>query len=346
MKRKIRMLLHGFGCVLIGAATLASIPAFGQSAKPPNIVVIMGDDIGMWNIGAYHRGMMAGKTPNLDKLAKEGMLFTDYYAEASCTAGRAAFVTGELPIRTGMTTVGQAGGQVGLPAEACTIATALKAGLRHGAVRQEPPRRPQRVPAHRPRLRRVLRLPVPPRRDGRSSAPGYPQELLNRVGPRNMVHSGHGQGRRDRDAALGQGRQAEDRGCGHALSRSGWRPWTTRSATSSFKFIDKAKADGKPFFLWLNPTRMHIVTHLSDKYAEPAQLEERLVAAGSRHGAARRHRRRGACRSSRTWAWTTTPSSSSPPTTAPRRSPGRTAATRRSRGRRARSTKAASAPRR
>ena len=73
----------------------------------------MGDDIGMWNIGAYHRGMMAGRTPNLDKLAKEGMLFTDYYAEASCTAGRANFITGELPIRTGMTTVGQAGAKTG-----------------------------------------------------------------------------------------------------------------------------------------------------------------------------------------------------------------------------------------
>ena len=94
--------------------------------KKPNIVVIMGDDIGMWNIGAYHRGMMAGRTPNLDKMAKEGMLFTDYYAEASCTAGRANFITGELPIRTGMTTVGQAGAKMGLPAEACTIATALK----------------------------------------------------------------------------------------------------------------------------------------------------------------------------------------------------------------------------
>ena len=86
----------------------------------------MGDDIGMWNIGAYHRGMMAGRTPNLDKLAAEGMLFTDYYAEASCTAGRANFITGELPIRTGMTTVGQAGAPTGIPAQAVTIATALK----------------------------------------------------------------------------------------------------------------------------------------------------------------------------------------------------------------------------
>jgi arylsulfatase len=75
-------------------------------AKKPNIVTIMADDIGWFNIGAYHRGMMAGRTPNLDRLASQGMLFTDYYAEASCTAGRANFITGELPIRTGLTTVG------------------------------------------------------------------------------------------------------------------------------------------------------------------------------------------------------------------------------------------------
>ena len=111
---------------LLAVVTVLSTPAAAQQQRQPNIVVIMGDDIGMWNIGAYHRGMMAGRTPNLDKIAKEGMLFTDYYAEASCTAGRANFITGELPIRTGMTTVGQAGASIGLPAEAVTIATVLK----------------------------------------------------------------------------------------------------------------------------------------------------------------------------------------------------------------------------
>src|SRR5262249_54166603 len=95
--------------------------------KKPNILVIMGDDVGWFNIGAYHRGMMSGKTPNLDKLASQGMLFTDYYAEASCTAGRANFITGEIPLRTGLTTVGQAGADVGIPMQACTLATALKA---------------------------------------------------------------------------------------------------------------------------------------------------------------------------------------------------------------------------
>ena len=122
MKRLFTAVIAGLA-VALGAA----FPGLARAqAKQPNIVVIMGDDIGMWNIGAYHRGMMAGRTPNLDKMAKEGMLFTDYYAEASCTAGRANFITGELPIRTGMTTVGQAGAKIGIPAEAVTIATVLK----------------------------------------------------------------------------------------------------------------------------------------------------------------------------------------------------------------------------
>ena len=88
-------------------AVLTSTPAAAQAQKP-NILVIMGDDVGWSNIGVYNQGIMSGRTPNLDRLANEGMRFTDYYAEASCTAGRANFITGELPIRTGLTTVGQA----------------------------------------------------------------------------------------------------------------------------------------------------------------------------------------------------------------------------------------------
>src|SRR6516225_7232145 len=83
--------------------TLGALPVHAQ--KKPNILVIMGDDVGWFNIGAYHQGIMSGKTPNLDKLAAQGMRFTDYYAEASCTAGRANFITGEIPLRTGLTTV-------------------------------------------------------------------------------------------------------------------------------------------------------------------------------------------------------------------------------------------------
>src|ERR1700722_100803 len=121
--------LLAFSTPLFGADEKAPAKADKKAPaenKKPNILVIMGDDVGWFNIGAYHRGIMSGKTPNLDKLADEGMIFTDYYAEASCTAGRANFITGELPIHTGMTTVGQPGADVDLPAEASTIATALK----------------------------------------------------------------------------------------------------------------------------------------------------------------------------------------------------------------------------
>src|SRR5262245_58384220 len=110
-------------CSLAVVAALTCAPTTSHAAdKKPNILAIMGDDIGWFNIGAYHRGIMSGKTPNLDKLAADGMMFTDYYAEASCTAGRANFITGELPIRTGLTTVGQAGADIGIPAQASTIA--------------------------------------------------------------------------------------------------------------------------------------------------------------------------------------------------------------------------------
>ena len=101
-----------FGALAVAsfvASSNVTSHAQAATAKQPNILVIMGDDVGWFNIGAYHQGIMLGKTPNLDKLASQGMRFTDYYAEASCTAGRANFITGEIPLRTGLTTVGQAG---------------------------------------------------------------------------------------------------------------------------------------------------------------------------------------------------------------------------------------------
>src|SRR5262245_11423900 len=122
----MKMKLLAFLLSLVSSIALPAALAQAQTQSKPNILFIMGDDVGVFNIGAYHQGIMSGKTPNLDRLASQGMRFTDYYAEASCTAGRANFITGELPIRTGMTTVGQAGADVGLPAQAPTIATALK----------------------------------------------------------------------------------------------------------------------------------------------------------------------------------------------------------------------------
>ena len=240
--------------------------ADAQTTKP-NIVVIMGDDIGIWNIGAYHRGMMAGRTPNLDQLAAEGMLFTDYYAEASCTAGRANFITGELPIRTGMTTVGQAGSPVGLPAAAPTIATVLKSmgyatgqfGKNHLGDLNEFLPTVHGFDEFFGYLYHLDAMEDP-------CHPGYPQELLNKVGPRNMVHSWatsvDDPTVQPRWGKVGK-QKIEDAG---QLCPTRMETVDDEIRDLAFKFVDKAKADGKPFFLWLNPTRMHIVTHLSPKY--------------------------------------------------------------------------------
>jgi arylsulfatase len=263
--------------VIISAAVLAALSgtsAPALAADKPNIVVIMGDDIGMWNIGAYHRGMMAGRTPNLDKIAKEGMLFTDYYAEASCTAGRANFVTGELPIRTGMTTVGQAGASVGLPAEAMTIATALKDmgyatgqfGKNHLGDKNEFLPTVHGFDEFFGYLYHLDAMEDP-------AHPNYPQNLLNVVGPRNMVHSWA----TDTDDATEMPRwgkigkqKIEDAG---PLYPKRMETVDDEIRDLSIKFMEKAKKDGKPFFVWLNPTRMHIVTHLSEKYEKMRNSE-------------------------------------------------------------------------
>jgi arylsulfatase len=98
-----------------------------DAAKPPNILVIWGDDIGYWNVSAYNQGMMGYRTPNIDRIAREGALFTDWYGQQSCTAGRAAFITGQSPFRTGLLKVGLPGAKEGLQKEDVTIAELLKA---------------------------------------------------------------------------------------------------------------------------------------------------------------------------------------------------------------------------
>jgi arylsulfatase len=100
---------------LLVALTLAGAPAFAQQSQAkPNILVIMGDDIGYWNISAYNRGQMGYRTPNIDRIANEGAILTDYYGQQSCTAGRAAFITGQSPMRTGLLKVGLPGAKEGL----------------------------------------------------------------------------------------------------------------------------------------------------------------------------------------------------------------------------------------
>ena len=252
---------------LFAAAMVAGAPASAQQPQPPNIIMIMGDDIGIWNIGAYHRGMMAGRTPNLDKLASEGMLFTDYYAEASCTAGRANFITGELPIRTGLTTVGQAGSPIGMPAEAPTIAAALKSlgyatgqfGKNHlGDLNQFLPT-VHGFDEFYGYLYHLDAMEDP-------CHPNYPQNLKATVGPRNMVHSFatnvDDPTVQPRWGKIGKQR-IEDAG---ELCPRRMETVDDEILANALKFLDKARTERKPFFLWLNPTRMHVVTHLSPKY--------------------------------------------------------------------------------
>jgi arylsulfatase len=248
---------------LLGFADLAQ----AQAPQQPNIIFIMGDDIGIWNIGAYHRGMMAGRTPNLDQLAGQGMLFTDYYAEASCTAGRANFITGELPIRTGLTTVGQAGSKIGMPAEAPTIATVLKSmgyatgqfGKNHLGDLNEFLPTVHGFDEFYGYLYHLDAMEDPCHRN-------YPTSAKETVGPRNMVHSWA----TDVDDATVQPRwgkigkqKIEDAG---QLCPERMKTVDDEILDNALKFVDKARKDGKPFFLWLNPTRMHVITHLSDKY--------------------------------------------------------------------------------
>jgi arylsulfatase A-like enzyme len=288
--------------MLLAGTTLAAASALGsavetavaqaQQAAPsgkPNILVIMGDDIGWFNIGAYHQGIMSGKTPNLDKLAADGMRFTDYYAEASCTAGRANFITGEIPLRTGLTTVGQAGADVGIPDEACTLATALKSlGYATGQFGKN----------HLGDLNKFL-----PTLHGFDEFFGYlyhldamsdpywysfpvDQDYYNKYGPRSLVHC-YATDTDDATVMPRWGKVGKQR----IVDEGPLPPFADMSnvpnmhdlpflkakydmttfdevlVENSKRFMDQAKQAGKPFFVWHNTTRMHVWTFLSKKYS-------------------------------------------------------------------------------
>ena len=260
--------------IALAALGMMVSASHGQDQKPPNIVMIMGDDIGWFNIGAYHRGMMSGKTPNIDRLAREGMLFTDYYAEASCTAGRANFITGMIPIRTGMTTVGQAGSDLGLPDQAPTIATVLKSmgyatgqfGKNHLGDRNKYLPTVHGFDEFFGYLYHLDAMSDP-------FWPGYPKELADQIGPRNLVHSWATEAddptEQPRWGKIGKQKIVDEGPLPpHPMPGIKHNMETIDDVIleHSLDFIERAKQDNKPFFVWLNPTRMHIFTYLSPKY--------------------------------------------------------------------------------
>jgi arylsulfatase A-like enzyme len=227
---------------------LAAVPAYAQ-AKKPNILVIWGDDIGGFNISAYNRGMMGYKTPNIDRIANEGATFTDWYGQQSCTAGRAAFITGQSPIRSGLTKVGLPGAPEGMKVEDPTIAGLLKPlgyvtgqfGKNHLGDRDE------MLPTNNgfdEFFGNLYHLNA----EEEPENPDYPKsaEFKKKFGPRGVIHSF-------------AGGKIEDTG---PLTRKRMETVDEEVTTAALGFMDKAVRDNKPFFVWWNSTRMHIFTHL------------------------------------------------------------------------------------
>jgi arylsulfatase A-like enzyme len=247
----IRTVLAG---VVASAALAAPVaPALAQ-AKKPNILIIWGDDIGQFNISAYNNGMMGYKTPNIDSIAREGAMFTDWYGQQSCTAGRAAFITGQSPIRTGLTKVGLPGTPEGMTAADPTIATLLRAqgyvtgqfGKNHLGDRDE------MLPTNHgfdEFFGNLYHLNA----EEEPENPDYPKnpEFKKKFGPRGVIHS------------FADGR-ITDTG---PLTKKRMETIDEEVNAKALDFMERAAKDGKPFFLWWNSTRMHIFTHLKAESA-------------------------------------------------------------------------------
>ena len=242
---------------VLAVTALMAVPAL--SAEKPNILVIWGDDVGVQNISAYHRGLMGGSTPNIDRIAEEGALFTDAYAQQSCTAGRASFILGQHPFRTGLLTIGMPGSEQGIQDKDPTIAELLK---NHGYVSGQFGKnhlgdRDEHLPTNHgfdEFLGNLYHLNAEEEPENED----YPGDMVladgttfqEKFGPRGVL----------RATADGE---IEDTG---PLTRKRMETADTEFLNASLDFIDRAHAAGKPFFVWHNSTRMHVWTHLSEKY--------------------------------------------------------------------------------
>jgi arylsulfatase A-like enzyme len=238
---------------LASTALFAALVTFGSvaqaQARKPNILVIWGDDIGGFNISAYNQGVMGYRTPNIDSLAREGAMFTDWYGQQSCTAGRAAFITGQSPIRTGLTKVGLPGAPEGMKKEDPTIATLLKAegymtgqfGKNHLGDRDEMLPTAHGFQEFFGNLYHLNAEEEPENSDYFKNP-----ALKKQFGPRGVIHS------------FDDGR-ITDTG---PLTRKRMETIDEEVTAKALDFMERAKKADKPFFIWWNSTRMHIFTHL------------------------------------------------------------------------------------
>ena len=257
MRSRLRTLAAMLTALL--AATLLSLFSTGAaaqtgSARKPNILVIWGDDIGQFNISAYNMGMMGYKTPNIDRIGKEGAVFTDWYGQQSCTAGRAAFVTGQSPIRTGLTKVGLPGMPEGMKKEDPTIATLLRAqgymtgqfGKNHLGDRDDMLPTAHGFDEFFGNLYHLNAEEEP-------ESPDYPKDpaFRKKFGPRGVIHS------------FSDGR-ITDTG---PLTKKRMETIDEEVNVKAIDFMERAARANKPFFMWWNSTRMHIFTHLKKESA-------------------------------------------------------------------------------
>jgi arylsulfatase A-like enzyme len=228
-----------------------------MARQQPNILILWGDDIGWWNISYNNRGQMGYRTPNIDRIANEGIAFTDYYGQQSCTAGRAAFITGQNPIRTGLTKVGMPGADVGLQAEDPTIAELLKPlgyvtgqfGKNHLGDKDEFLPTMHGFDEFFGNLYHLNAEEEP-------EDPDYPKDpaFRERFGPRGVLHAvSDGKG----------GQKIEDTG---PLTKKRMETIDDEVTDRALEFIDTAHRNGKPFFVWYNTTAMHFRTHRAEKH--------------------------------------------------------------------------------
>jgi arylsulfatase A-like enzyme len=248
-----------------------------MGAKQPNILILWGDDIGMWNVSKYSHGMMGYRTPNIDRIGNEGATFTDWYGQQSCTAGRASFITGQNPIRTGLTKVGMPGATVGLSAEDPTIAELLKPlgyatgqfGKNHLGDRNEflPT-----VHGFDEFFGNLYHLNA----EEEPELPDYPKDpaFLAQFGPRGVMHSFA----TDKDDATTDprwgrvGKQTvKDTG---PLTKKRMETIDEEITAGALGFIEKQVKADKPFFVWYNSTAMHFRTHLADKNRGKTGLDD------------------------------------------------------------------------